>query len=129
MADEAQANLVAVREVFNAGRKKIMVHKERSCSFHWEKSMLEHTRLCIKSQFQEEHKDVCRKWRDAPTELSAKIARDKLLNFWQLGHAHEDHLISLQTWLSWWEVRGFHWSKWFLTQADNGPFVPATNLS
>ncbi|MCO5593623.1 hypothetical protein L7F22_047638 [Adiantum nelumboides] len=103
MADEAQANWLAVHTIFNKGKRNVMMFKERSCSFHWEKSMLEHTRVCIKPQFQEEHKDLCRRWRDAQSEVSAESAKDKLVTFWSLRHAHEIELHSLETWLSWWE--------------------------
>lgn len=36
MADEAQANWNALREVYNEGKNNIMVGRERSCLFHWE---------------------------------------------------------------------------------------------
>lgn len=40
VADEAQANWIAVREVFNEG--EVMEGRERSCHFHWEQSLVTH---------------------------------------------------------------------------------------
>lgn len=43
--------------------------------------------------------------------LDLKEKMNKQYPFSRLGHAHEDEISSLETWLSWWKVCGFHFSK------------------
>lgn len=127
MADEASANWNAVCNVYYHGKK--MPNKERSCSFHWEQSMVKHTKGCIKAPFQEHHKVLCRQWKDAESDIAALNCRQTLQQWWRKGHAIECEISALETWLSWWEVRAIHWSSWFLTQEQSGPFLPTTNLA
>lgn len=127
MADEASANWNAIRKVYFNGERK--PDKERSCSFHWEQSMIKHTKGCIKAPFQEHHKVLCRQWKNAESETIALTCRQTLQQWWRKGHAIEGEISALETWLSWWEVRAAHWSSWFLTQEQDGPFLPTTNLA
>ena len=126
MADEANANWIAVRTVYFGGAKNKSPSKERSCLFHWAQSMVRHTSKCIRPAFQEEHKILCRKWLDAPSEHGAEVCKEEIRNFWHAGAAVDHEIPSLETWLSWWDVRVPHWGDRFLSQEDSGVFVPRT---
>ena len=69
MADEAQANWNAVREVFNEGEE--MVGRERSCLFHWEQSLNGHTTKYVIKTSQGQHKEMCEKWHTSSTMVTA----------------------------------------------------------
>lgn len=129
MADEANANWLAIRTVYFGGPKNIKPSKERSCIFHWEQSMLRHTKKCIRPSFQEDHKLLCRKWRNAPNENAAENCKNEIRKFWKAGHAFAEEISALETWLSWWDNRALHWGAWLVSQDENGLFVPNTNLS
>ena len=129
MADEANANWIAVRTVYFGGAKKTQPDKERSCTFHWEQSMVRHTQKCIRPSSQEEHKCLCRKWRNAMSENASEICKNEIRKFWRAGHANAGEIPALETWLAWWDNRAFHWGNWFVSQDNNGIFIPTTNLS
>ena len=129
MADNAGPNWLAIRTVYNGGPKNKMENRERSCIFHWEKSMVDHTKRCIKPQFQEEHKALCRRWRDSTTESMATEWKAKVIDFWTPMHVKDGELPALQTWLAFFEIRASQWGAVFLTEHENVGFVPTVNLS
>lgn len=90
--------------------------------------MLECTRSCIKPRFHKGKKELCQRWRDATIKMYVELSKDTVVNFLHLSHTHEDQPSLLDTLLSWWEVKGYHWSKWLLTQGEGEAFVPTNNL-
>ncbi len=72
MADEAQTNWNAVQIVFNGGDKNnVMGGRERLCLFHWKQSLNQHTTKYGVQASHHKHKEMCEKWRQAPTKESA----------------------------------------------------------
>ena len=67
MADEAQANWNALREVFNNGKANKMEGRERSCQFHWAQSLNTHTTSYVLKNSQREHINLCEVWRTSET--------------------------------------------------------------
>ena len=98
MADEANANWLAVRTVYFGGAKKRVPTKERSCIFHWEQSIVNHTRKCICPSFQEEHKCLCQKWQNAPSDVVVENCKNEIRKFWHARNAIKDEIPSLETW-------------------------------
>ena len=127
MADEASANWNTIHKVYFNGERKL--YKERSCYFHWEQSMIEHTKPCIKSPFQEHHKIFCRQWKNVESDIATLTCRQTLQQWWRKGHAIEGEISTLETWLAQWKVHATLWSFWFLTQEQNQPSFPTTNLA
>ena len=62
MADEAGANWIVIRIVFNGGPDNVLIGRERSCLFHWEKSLQKHTKKFVKREAVQEHIDFCKIW-------------------------------------------------------------------
>ena len=104
MFDEAQQNWIAVRTVYFGGPNNKVEEKERSCKFHWETNMVEHTRKCIKPTFQEEHKYLCRQWRSASSDMEKEQCKQAIQTYWTNNHVIEGQLQSLQLWLAWWDA-------------------------
>ena len=50
MADEAGANWIAIRTVFNGGHDNVLIDRERSCLFHWEQSLQKNTKKFVKKE-------------------------------------------------------------------------------
>jgi hypothetical protein len=76
MADGAQANWNAVRAVYGGGQT--MTDKERTCLFHYVQSMIKYTEKWIADEFQEQHKSLCKQYRDASTIEDADRLFDAL---------------------------------------------------
>lgn len=128
MADEAQANWIAVRNVYNNG--EVIEGRERTCHFHWEQSLVHHNRKFVKDAYQVQHKHMCELWREARTKKMAQIEELKIRRLWRNGAVDETHIASLDSWLSWWGMRLGHWGG--LQVIDNevdDVLKPTVNLS
>ena len=71
MADEAQANWIAVRTVYGEDPSKPMIGKERSCLFHFMDSMRKRTEKNIKMEYRSEHIAMCLQWRNSASQTEA----------------------------------------------------------
>lgn len=108
MADEAEANWLAVRRVYNGGPHNVMEGRERSCLFHWEQSLCKHTKKLIPAHKQRDHIDMCESWRLAKTEEIASLQSRSIKEWWHLN-VEKENIKALQRWLNWWEKRIAHW--------------------
>ena len=79
MADEAQTNWIAVRDVYNNGN--VMKGRERSCHFHWEQSLVNHNKKYVREGHQAQHKQMCEIWRATRTIKMARNEERKIKNF------------------------------------------------
>lgn len=131
MADEAQANWNAIRHVFNNGKDNILIGRERSCLFHWEQSMVGHTIKYIVSTSQFEHKQMCEKWRMAPSRETAASEARLIRQWWRNGNCMHKNLPTMDSWLSWWEVRIAHWGNVMIAveRSNDHANTPRTNLA
>ena len=111
MADEAGANWIAIRTVFNGGPDNVLIDRERSCLFHWEQSLQKHTKKFVKKEATQEHIDLCEKWRKSTSTKLALQQATKIRQWWWGGHVAESNIEQMERWLSWWEHRISHWGN------------------
>jgi hypothetical protein len=71
MADEAQTNWNAVREVYFGGKPD--PRKERTCFFHWKENLKRHTVDHVAVDFRDESRRRCREWQNSSTLEEAEI--------------------------------------------------------
>jgi hypothetical protein len=73
MADSAQANWNAVREIYGNGDPSLpMVARERTCLFHWFASLDNVTQKYSKPSLQFQHKQIWKDYKDTKTMVDAK---------------------------------------------------------
>ena len=111
MADSAQANFNAVREIFGSGDKAIpMKDKERTCQFHWSMALDRHTRQHIKLELHAMHKRLCHEYRKCKTKAAADSAMEAIKAWWySSGGVSESSLKEMNDWLSFWHFRFHQW--------------------
>ncbi len=131
MADEAQANWNAVRQVFNGGKSNAMEGRERSCLFQWKQSLNQHTTKYIVAPSHATHKNMCEKWRQAQSKEAAEAEARLIRQWWRLGNCNDKNLPYMDSWLSWWEVRIAHWGSVMIPVESSleGANTPRTNLA
>ena len=79
MADSAQANFNAFREVFGSRDKsEPMLGRERTCQFHWSQTLERHTKQLIKPKLQEVHKRLCHEYRLCKTKADADATMEAI---------------------------------------------------
>ena len=82
MADSAQANWNAVRKVYGTGDLRVgMEGRERTCLFHWTLCLQRATTKNIKLEFHDQHKELCKQWKDAKTQEEAET-RYNVIRAW-----------------------------------------------
>ena len=108
MSDEAGANWLAIRFVYNGGPQNIMEGRERSCLFHWEQSLQKHTKKLVNVEKQSDHIQMCEAWRLARTSEKAALHALALREWWS-RNVVKDNIKVLDRWLKWWEQRIAHW--------------------
>ena len=113
MADEANANWKAIRQVFNNGN--VMEGRERSCLFHWTDSLNKHTAKYVQPGFQDEHKQMCAQWRTARSKEDITSIFRKIRGWWAFGKVADKNIPYMECWLSWWHLRYPHWRRHFAT--------------
>ena len=111
MADEAGANWMAIRTVYNGNATNIMEGRERSCLFHWEQSLHKHTKKLVLPQYRHVHLDMCETWRLARTSELAKIQAKRIKDWWKEGNDPKENIKALSRWFNWWEERILHWGS------------------
>jgi hypothetical protein len=66
MVDNAQANWNAVLIIYDSGDPKVLMEsRERTCLLHWTVSMERHTATHIKPDLQQQHKLLCKQYKNA----------------------------------------------------------------
>ena len=74
MADSAGANWNAVHKIYGSGDPQTkMPDRERTCLLHWTTSINCHTDNHIKNEFQEEHRLLCKQYKDLKTSAEAEV--------------------------------------------------------
>ena len=111
MADEAGANWIAIRTVYNGDAENVLEGRERSCLFHWEQSLQKHTKKLVLPQYRHIHLDMCETWRLARTLESAKKQAKQIKEWWKEGNVLKENIKALSQWFNWWEERILHWGS------------------
>ena len=121
MADSAQANFNAVREIFGSGDKAIpMKDKERTCQFHWSMALDWHTRQHIKPELHAMHKRLCHEYRKCKTKAAADSAMEAIKASWYSSRGvSKSGLKEMNDWLSFWHFR-FHQWRAFTSEVSFG---------
>lgn len=111
MADNAQANWNDVRQVYGTGDPKVpLQNRERTCLFHWTKSLEAHTIKLIKPTMQHQHKILCKQYKDAKTEEESERMYLAIRAWWfSSGAATEEQIQELNDWLGFWHFRYRQW--------------------
>ena len=74
MANSAGANWNAIRKIYGSGDPQTkMRDRERTCLLHWTTSMNRHTDNHIKNEFQEQHRLLCKQYKDSKTSAEAEV--------------------------------------------------------
>jgi len=111
MADSAQANWNAVRIVYGSGDPSIpMDGQERTCYFHWTQSLETHTKKYIVHELQDQHRVLCKQYKDAGSSDEAETRYLAIRAWWSSSNAtSENGLYHLGLWLSYWHHRYRQW--------------------
>ena len=111
MADSAQENWNAVRIVYGTGNKEDpMPDRERTCFFHWTQSLEKHTNAYIVSTFQDQHRTLCKQYKNARSMEEAETRYLAIRAWWtSSGAATVDGYSHLQLWLAFWHFRYRQW--------------------
>ena len=111
MADSAQANWNAVRIVYGSGQKDVpMKNQERTCLFHWAQSLDRVTKSHIKPDLQEQHKRLCKQYKDSSTLADAEVRYLAIRQWWVSAQvAPGTSLQDLEQWLAFWHFRYIQW--------------------
>ena len=83
MGDEAGANWSAIRTVFNGDFKNILEGRERSCLFHWEKSLQKHTKTSVLPHHRAMHIELCELWRLSTSHEAASVQANVIKKWWE----------------------------------------------
>lgn len=108
MSDEAGANWLAIRTVYNGGARNVMEGRERSCLFHWEQSLQKYTKKLVPVTKQRHHIEMCEAWRLANT-IDLAASQSLVIRNWWVANVANENIKALERWLKWWERRIAHW--------------------
>ena len=111
MADSAQANWNVVRMVYGEGDPTLpMENRERTCLFHWTQSLEKHTKADIRGDLQEQHRQLCKQYKNALSMEDAEVCYFAIKAWWLSSIATTtEGLQRLELWLSFWH---FRWRQW-----------------
>lgn len=111
MADSAQANWNAVREIYGSGDYTVpMEGRERTCLFHWAQSLEQHTKKYIVHDLQAQNRRLCTQYKDANSLADAETRFMAIRAWWaSSGATSETGLSSLTHWLAFWHYRYRQW--------------------
>lgn len=117
MADSAQANWNAVRIVYGSGDPaNAMPNRERTCLFHWTQSMEKHTKADIRSDLQDQHRKLCKQYKDANSLADSEIRFHAIRTWWHSsGATSGEGLRRLEMWLAFWHFRYRQWGAFMDT--------------
>ena len=121
MADSAQANWNAVREIYGSGDKTVpMEGRERSCLLHWTQCMHRATHQFIKLELRDEHKRLCTQYKHSKTDDEAHTRYLAIRSWWSIsGAAMESEIPLLDVWLAWWHFRYRQWGGYMNLVSSN----------
>ena len=104
MANSAQANFNAVREIFGSSDKTIPIAgKEHTCQFHWSMALDRHTRQHIKPELWAMHKRLCHEYMMCRSKAPVDSAMEVIRAWWySSGVVSESGLKEMNDWLSFW---------------------------
>ena len=113
MADSAGANWNAVRKIYGSGDPQTkMPDCERTCLLHWTTSMNHHTDNHIKNEFQEQHRLLCKQYKDSKMSAEAEVRYLAIRAWWQSCGAVDDAALKqLDQWLAFWHYRYRQWGE------------------
>lgn len=111
MADEAGANWIAIRTVYNGGPNNVLEGRERSCLFHWQQSLHKHAKKLIPKEHVNTHIEMCETWRNCQNTIEARVQATKIRDWWGKGVVPIENMRALNNWLKWWEDRILHWGN------------------
>lgn len=111
MADEAGANWVAIRTIFNGGPENVLVGRERSCLFHWEQSLHKHTKKLVPAETRTHHVEMCEQWRLCKFQRDATQQANHIREWWLEKMLPKENVDALNKWFTWWEKRIEHWGS------------------
>ena len=102
MANSAQANWNAVRIVYGGGDPAVpMENRERTCLFHWTKSLEKHTKADIRGDLQKQHRVLCKQYKNALSMEDVEIWYFAIKAWWlSSGVTTTEGLHRLELWLS-----------------------------
>ena len=96
MADEAGANWIAIRTVFNGGPDNVLVGRERSCLFHWEQSLQKHTKKYVKREVTHTHIHLCEIWWGSSSTEQASEQATRIRKWWLGQNVVESNIEHLE---------------------------------
>jgi len=100
MADCAQANWNVIRIVYRNRDASIpMENKERTCLFHWTQSLEKHTKAYIQLDLQDQHRLLCKQYKNVKTISEAEMHYLAIRARWLLSR---DVICQLDLWLAFW---------------------------
>ena len=79
IGDETGANWSSIRSVFNGDSNKILEGRERSCLFHWEKSLQKQNKKSVLSHHRAMHIELCELWRLATSHEATSAQVDDVI--------------------------------------------------
>ena len=120
MADSAQANWNALRIIYGSGDAKIqMEDRERTCLFHWTQSLEKHTKADIRPDLQEQHRHLCKQYKNANSLEEAKTKYLAIRSWWlSSGATTDEGLVRLDLWLAFWHFRYRQWGGFMELVSD-----------
>ena len=104
MADSAQANWNAVRVVYGSSNiAEPMENRERTYLFHWTQSMEKHTVTNIRSDLQDQHRLLCKQYKNATSHEDSETWYVAIKAWWlSSGACLSEGLKPLELWLAFW---------------------------
>ena len=102
MANSAGANWNAVCKIYGSGDPQTkMPDRERTCLLHWTTSMNRHTDNHIKKEFQEQHRLLCKQYKDSKMSADGEVRYLAIRAWWQSCGALDDAALKqLDQWLA-----------------------------
>ena len=88
-----------------------MENRERTCLFHWTQSLEKHTKADIRDDLQEQHRVLCKQYKNASSMEDAEVWYFAIKAWWLSVRATTtEGLHRLELWLSFWHFRWRQWS-------------------
>jgi hypothetical protein len=145
MADAAMASFHAIRNVYgseplvdgkNVIDPEIGVRPpvEKTCGFHFEQSLVAHTKKHVVDKYQEEHLVLCRAWAKASNHAAFNELQNQIMEFWEdravLGFLSQ---AKISQWLSFWSKQSHHFAWYCIVEVDlsldEEAFIPNMSMS
>lgn len=87
--------------VYNEGLDNVIDGSERSCLYHWDKSLHIHTReKYVNAPYQDEHKQICQQWHCIKTVKDTNSQYHFIHAWWANDKVANANLLQIDCWLS-----------------------------